>query len=93
MKVLKLAISKHEQYASEYPNEIVGVIQISGETGKMEVRLSPSTVSKIFRLCKEDVQKVANYNASQAANACVTAADTVDLQIENKELKQIDGPL
>lgn len=93
MKILSLEIKKRESYDSEYPNEIVGVVQITGETGKMEVRLFPKTVAAIFRLCKEDVQKVANYNASQASVACENAADTMELQLENNELKQIEGPL
>ena len=90
MKVLKLDIRKHDSYGDEYPNEIVGIVQISGSTGKMEVRLRPKTVADIFRLCKNDVQKVADYNASQASNACDNAADTIQLQVENDELKQIE---
>lgn len=89
MKILSLEIKKRESYDREYPNEIVGVVQITGETGKMEVRLFPKTVADIFRLCKEDVQKVANYNASQAATACENAAGTIEMQIEGGALKQI----
>jgi len=89
MKVIHLEIKKRESYDSEYPNEIVGVVRIVGDTGKMEVRLFPKTVAEIFRLCKEDVQRVANYNASQASQACDDVADTMDLQISNNDLKQI----
>jgi hypothetical protein len=89
MKIVALEIKKRENYDSEYPNEIVGVVQIVGETGKMEVRLFPKTVAEIFRLCKVDVQRVADYNAAQASAACDTIADTMDLQISNGELKQI----
>jgi len=91
MKVLKLEIRKHDQYNDDYKDEIVGTVQIAGETGKMEVRLFPKTVAEIFRLCKADVQKVANYNASQAADACENTADALELQIENGELKQIEA--
>lgn len=45
MKVIALDIRKREQYDSEYPNEIVGIVQIVGDTGKMEVRLFPKTVA------------------------------------------------
>jgi hypothetical protein len=89
MRVLSLEVKKRESYDSEYPNEIVGVVQIVGETGKMEVRLHPKTVCEIFKLCREDVQRVANYNASQAALACDTIASSMELQISNCELKQI----
>jgi|WetSurSiteA1Bulk_404760.scaffolds.fasta_scaffold05821_4 hypothetical protein len=89
MKIIKLEISKRENYDTEYPNEIVGIVQIAGDTGKMEVRLFPKTVAEIFRLCKDDVQNIANYNAAQASVACENAADSLELQITNGELKQI----
>lgn len=89
MKVVKLEIRKHDQYNDDYKDEIVGMVQIMGETGKMEVRLHPGTVAKIFRLCKDDVQRVANYNASQAAPSCENMACEIELKIENQELKQI----
>ena len=89
MKVVALEIKKRENYDSEYPNEIVGVVQITGETGKMEVRLRPKTVAEIFRMCKADVQMVANYNANQASLACENVAGTIELQVENNDLKQI----
>lgn len=81
MKILSLEIKKRESYDNEYPNEIVGIVQIIGEIGKMEVRISPKTIAAIFRLCKIDVQMVANYNASQAAIACENAAETIEMQI------------
>lgn len=90
MKVKSLEIRKRENYDSEFPNEIVGIVEIQGETGRMEVRLFPKTVADIFRLCKEDVQRVAIYNASQASEACETAADHLELQIVSGELKQIE---
>lgn len=91
MKILSLEIKKRESYDTEYPNEIVGVVQIIGETGKMEVRLFPKTVAAIFRMCKGDVQNVADFNASQASKACDNAADTMELQLENSDLKQIQA--
>jgi len=91
MKVIKLEIRKHDQYNDDYKDEIVGMVQIKGESGKMEVRLFPKTVAQIFRLCKADVQKVANYNASQASDACEKVADSLELQIENGELKQVEN--
>jgi len=89
VKVVSLKIEQRAAYDSEYPNEIVGVVQITGETGKMEVRLFPKTVAEIFRLCKSDVQRVATYNASQASDACENAAGTIEMQIEGGSLKQI----
>jgi hypothetical protein len=89
MKFVALEINKRANYDHEYPNEIVGVVQMSGETGKLEVRLCPRTVAEIIRLCKTDVQRVADYNSSQATLACENAAGTIEMQVESGELKQI----
>ena len=88
MKIIALEIKKRQPYDSEYPSEMVGVVQIAGSTGKMEVRLSPKTVAEIFRMCRSDIQKIADYNATQASAACDTAADTMMLQLENDDTKQ-----
>jgi hypothetical protein len=93
MKIIALEIKKRQPYDSEYPSEMVGVVQIAGSTGKMEVRLSPKTVAEIFRMCRSDVQKIADYNATQASAACDTAADNMMLQIENGDTKQPLLPL
>ena len=45
MKILSLEIKKRESYDSEYPNEIVGVVQIIGETGKMVLHLGKAAYS------------------------------------------------
>ena len=90
MRVKSLEIRKRESYDSEYPNEVVGIVDIVGETGRMEVRLFPSTISKIFRLCKDDVRKVAGFNAEQAPTACENIASTIDMQVENEDLKQLE---
>jgi hypothetical protein len=87
MKVVALEIKKRESY-EEYANEFVGVVQIVGGTGKMEVRLSPRTVLEIFKMCVSDVQRVADYNASQATIAVKDISDSILLSIENKEIKQ-----
>ena len=69
MKVENLIIERKPQYDSDYPNMLVGLVQMQGDHGKMEVKLSNSIVAKIFTLIKDDVQRVADYNASQADHA------------------------
>lgn len=87
MRVKSLNIEKRENYDSEYPNEVVGIVQIIGSTGKMEVKLSSKTVSEIFSLVKADVQRVANYNASQATEAVEEAANQVIMIEQNKAIE------
>lgn len=79
MKVQNLRIERRENYDNDYPNQLVGLVQIQGEHGKMEVKISSSVVAKIFALIKDDVQRVANYNSSQASNAVEEAEGEMKL--------------
>lgn len=83
MKIDNVTIRRHESY-SEYPNQMVGTVQLSGEHGKMEVKMSPAVIANIFSIIRADVQRVANYNASQAAQA-VDDAGAEQLLIEQEE--------
>ena len=78
MKVKNVHIERQESYG-EYPNMLVGLVQIQGEHGKMEVKLTNRVVAKIFSLIKADVQKVAEYNASQATDAIEEAENEMPL--------------
>lgn len=69
MQVKNLHIERKPSYAEEYANMLVGLVQIKGDQGKMEVKLSNAVVAQIFSLIKEDVQRVANYNSSQVGHA------------------------
>ena len=73
MKVENLSIERRPSYDSEYPNMLVGIVKIKGEHGSMEVKLSNNAVAQIFSVIKDDVQKIANYNAQQASEAVVDA--------------------
>lgn len=79
MKVQNLLIERKSSYDSEYPNQLVGIVQIIGQHGKMEVKLSNAMVSQIFGLIIDDVQRVANYNAGQATHAVSEAENEVKL--------------
>ena len=79
MKVENLNIERKPSYDDNYPNMLIGLVQIQGEHGKMEVKLANKTVSAIFALIKDDVQKTANYNASQVENAVENAENETPL--------------
>lgn len=82
MKVKNLVIERKETYDADYPGLLVGLVQIQGEHGKMEVKLSNAVVADIFKLVKDDVQKTANYNAAQVSDAVDDSANEFKL-IEN----------
>ncbi len=79
MKVENLVIDRKPSYDNDYPNMLVGIVQIQGLHGKMEVKLSNKTVSQIFSLIKEDVQKTATYNANQVGDAIDEAENETPL--------------
>ena len=74
MKVENLIIERKPNYDTDYPNQLVGLVQIKGEHGKMEVKLSNDVVGRIFTLIRDDVQRVSNYNSSQSGHAVDEAA-------------------
>ena len=82
MKIENLHIERRPSYDDDYPNMLAGVVQIIGEQGKMEVRLSNKVVSQIFGLIKSDVQRTADYNASQVSEAVENAESEAPL-LEN----------
>ena len=82
MKIENLHIERRPSYDDDYPNMLAGVVQIIGEQGKMEVRLSNKVVSQIFGLIKSDVQRTADYNASQVSEAVENAENEAPL-LEN----------
>lgn len=74
MKVENLLIERKASYDSEYPSQLVGLVQLKGDNGKMEVKLSPAIVAQIFILVKQEAERVAKYNASQIGQAVDDAA-------------------
>ena len=83
MKIQNLLIERKPQYDTEYPNMLVGLVQLQGQNGKMEVKLSNSTLAEIFALIKQDVQRVAKTNASQVGHA-------IDEAVNEGRLEHID---
>ena len=53
MKVQNLVVERKSSYDDDYPSMLVGIVQIVGDNGKMEVKLSNSSVAKIFSIIKE----------------------------------------
>lgn len=79
MKVENLVIERKPAYDDAYPNMLVGLVQIQGEHGKMEVKLTNKIVAAIFALVKSDVQRTADYNAAQAGLAISEAENEMPL--------------
>lgn len=83
MQVINLNIERRPSYDHDWPNQLVGIAQLQGPHGKLEVKLSPSTVANIFELIKKDAQRVADYNASQVGQAIEDAQGEQKLLTQN----------
>lgn len=73
MQVKELQISRTASYDTP-ANTIVGVVNLTSEYGEQKIRLSSVSISKIFELIKQDVQKTASRNASMVSEAIENGA-------------------
>jgi len=90
MKVVSVDIRRRESYDSEFPNQMVGMVNLKGENGSMEVKISNTVLASIFTLIKKDVARVAEDNSKQASNAIEEAA-AEGLLIEGGDKPALDN--
>lgn len=66
MQIKSLDISRRPSYDSEYPNQLVGTVELVGALGAMKIILSPGALSRIFGVIATEVQDTARANANAA---------------------------
>ena len=64
MQIKSLDISRRPSYDSDYPNQLVGTVELVGPHGAMKIVLSPGTLSCIFGVIAAEVQDTARANAN-----------------------------
>ncbi len=64
MRVDSLTVERRPSYDSEYPNQLVGMVDLKGTNGSQMIKLSNESLSKIFKVIAEDVQRTALENAN-----------------------------
>lgn len=69
MRVISLHIERRPNYDADYPDQLVGMVQLQGETGKIEVKLSNSSLVQIFSTITQDVERGARSTAAQVGHA------------------------
>lgn len=68
MQITELKFKKRESY-EDMPNQLVGAVTLCGPTGKQEIILSSSAMSKIFGVIKDELVSTSKSNAALTANA------------------------
>ena len=69
MNIVSLTIEKQSNYAAFRPNEMVGKVQLAGDTGKQEVILTTQTLVQIFSVIRNDVIAATKKNAEMTKSA------------------------
>lgn len=64
MQIKSLDICRRPSYDSDYPNQLVGTVELVGPHGAMKIVLSPYALSRIFGVIAAEVQDTARANAN-----------------------------
>lgn len=66
MQIKSLEIARRPSYDSDFPNQLVGTVELCGPNGAMKIVLSPGALSRIFGVISAEVQDTARANAVAA---------------------------
>lgn len=69
MQVETLEVSRRPSYDSDYPNQLVGMVELKGTNGTQKLKLSNEGLSKIFKVLAEEVARTAMDNAAMTRRA------------------------
>ena len=64
MQIKSLDISRRPSYDSDFPNQLVGTVELVGPNGAMKIVLSPGALSRVFGVISAEVQDTARTNAN-----------------------------
>jgi len=87
MQIKSLDISRRPSYDSDYPNQLVGTVELIGALGVMKIILSPGALSRIFGVIATEVQDTARANAV-ATRRCVEDAIHEPLALEAQTIPE-----
>lgn len=69
MQVESLEINRRPSYDSEFPNQLVGMVNIKSNLGSQQIRISNKGLTRIFEFIAEEVHLTAQENASRVKGA------------------------
>lgn len=64
MQIKSLEINRRPSYDSEYPNQLIGTVELVGPNGAIKIVLSPGALSRVFGVISAEVQDTARTNAN-----------------------------
>lgn len=87
MQIKSLDISRRPSYDSDYPNQLVGTVELVGTNGAMKIVLSPNALSRVFGVIAAEVQDTARANAN-ATRRCMEDAIHEPLALEAQTIPE-----
>ena len=87
MQIKSLDISRRPSYDSDYPNQLVGTVELIGPHGSMKIVLSHVALSHIFGVIATEVQDTARANAN-ATRRCMEDAVHEPLALEARNIPE-----
>ena len=88
MQVESLSVERRQSYDSEFPNQLVGMVELKGPNGSQKIRLSNGALSRIFNVIAQEVSGTAARNASDVGRGMQNAVDE-PLMIESQTVGSI----
>lgn len=89
MRIKSLQIERRPSYDSEYPNQLVGIVEFTSQSGGQTIRLSNGALSRIFGVISAEVQETARSNAAMTRRGIDDAIneplllETSNIQLED----------
>lgn len=88
MQVESLSVERRPSYDAEYAGMLVGMVDIKGVNGSQKIKLSNDSLSKIFKVIAEDVQRTAQENANLVKRS-MSDATSEPLLAASRQLEQL----
>jgi len=88
MQIKSLEINRRPSYDSEYPNQLIGTVELVGPNGAMKIVLSPGALSRVFGVIAAEVQDTARTNANAVRRGMEDAMNE-PLALEAQTIPQV----
>ena len=88
MQIKSLEINRRPSYDSNFPNQLVGTVELVGPHGAMKIVLSPGALSRVFGVIAVEVQDTARTNANAVRRGMEDAMNE-PLALEAQTIPQV----
>ena len=88
MQIKSLEINRRPSYDSDFPNQLIGTVELVGRNGAMKIVLSPGALSRIFGVIAAEVQDTARTNANAVRRGMEDAMNE-PLALEAQTIPQV----